>query len=175
MNSSILLLRRLGADKILHSGTTLLKHLVGVNECLNYLNETPALQRAGLFHSVYGTDSYKKPIISISERHILIDEIGKQSETSVYQYCATSSTSIINGLKGNCPVYCENFKKNPFLLSDQEFKELLVLHFANFWEQRRRNYSSQKPINKQLWKEISSHVGDKAEEILHSLILSEYS
>lgn len=48
-----------GADRVPHSERSLLDHLVGVADLLHHWTEDPILAKAGLFHSVRGTRSFR--------------------------------------------------------------------------------------------------------------------
>lgn len=75
----------LGCDKVKHSKTTLLNHLIGVRDILQEQGAPEYLQDAGLFHSVYGT-TYFKPQVT-QNRLIVQDLIGEQAELLVWYFC----------------------------------------------------------------------------------------
>ena len=74
----------MGCDKKRHREQTLLEHLIGTSEKLQKMGAPLYLQDAGLFHSVYGTSSYKDA--STWNRFAIIDEIGEQAEEIVYLF-----------------------------------------------------------------------------------------
>jgi SM-20-related protein len=83
-------LRSLGADKINHSGRTLLAHLIGTRNLLRKWGASVNVQNAGLFHSIYGTVSFKHALKSVADRDEIKNLIGEEAESLVYIFCTTS-------------------------------------------------------------------------------------
>ena len=52
-------LKSIGCDKLPHSNRTLLEHLIGTTQLLKNLGRSEIEQKAGLFHSIYGTEYYR--------------------------------------------------------------------------------------------------------------------
>ena len=75
-------LMSLGCDKTPHSSRTLLDHLKGVHDLLRDWGNDENVCNAGLFHSIYGTDTFKH--VSLSDRNALIDKIGTIAEGLVF-------------------------------------------------------------------------------------------
>lgn len=80
-------LRRHGADAIGHSERSLLAHLLGIRALLMSWGAGAHLLDAGLFHSVYGTESFRRPAIPDSDRSRVRDLIGDKAERLVWLYC----------------------------------------------------------------------------------------
>ncbi len=72
----------LGCDKTKHSHRSLLEHLKGVHDLLRDWGNDEETCLAGLFHSIYGTNTFKHR--SLSDRNALIDRIGATSEGLVF-------------------------------------------------------------------------------------------
>ena len=97
-----------------HSGRTLLEHLLGTYNKLKEWNAPEYLQDAGLFHSVYGTSSFKHQ--STNNRDAVRDLIGEQAEEIVFMFCSTEAPRT------------ENFRN----MQDGQLKaDLLLLSEAN--------------------------------------------
>ena len=79
-------LKNLDADKTKHTGGTLLEHLIGVHDILKEWNVSEHIQDAGLFHSVYGTASFKHK--STNDRDKVRELIGEQAEEVVFMFCS---------------------------------------------------------------------------------------
>jgi hypothetical protein len=77
-------LLKLDADKTRHSGRTLFEHLKGVHDLLRDWDNPTDVCLAGLFHSIYGTNTFKHQ--SLSDRGALIDMIGVKAELLVYHF-----------------------------------------------------------------------------------------
>lgn len=80
-------LRRRGAHEIAHSEHTLLDHLCGVRALLLHWGADADIADAGLFHSVYGTEVFRRPPIPESDRSIVRQLIGEKAERLVWLYC----------------------------------------------------------------------------------------
>ena len=76
--------RRDGAAMPHRCGTSLLAHLVGTHAILSAWGEAAEAQDAGLFHSVYGTSRYYRPLFRPDERAMLRDLIGDYAEALVF-------------------------------------------------------------------------------------------
>jgi len=81
------LLGLLCLDSVEHSGRSLYKHLLGTYELLIEWDAPTNLCIAGLFHSIYGTMSFKSNILTLEVRGELQKLIGKEAEKLVYLYC----------------------------------------------------------------------------------------
>src|SRR4051794_14366633 len=78
----------LGIEKIDHSKKTYLGHLIAVHRLMQSEGCTDELCRAGMFHSIYGTQlfqGFKLPLESRGEVRALI---GERAERLAYLNCA---------------------------------------------------------------------------------------
>ena len=71
-------LRSLGCMEKGHSGRDLYTHLEGTRKTLEELGAPEYLQDAGLFHSIYGTASFKHQ--STNDRNKVRELIGEKAE-----------------------------------------------------------------------------------------------
>lgn len=72
----------LDANKTRHSGRTLFDHLKGVHDLLRDWDNDTDVCNAGLFHSIYGTNTFKHQ--SLSDRGELVKMIGVRAEMLVH-------------------------------------------------------------------------------------------
>ena len=84
--TKIKFLEEIGAVDKSHSERTLLDHLLGTYNKLKEWNAPEYLQDAGLFHSVYGTSSFKHQ--STNNRDAVRALIGEQAEEIVFMFCS---------------------------------------------------------------------------------------
>ena len=80
-------LKSIGCDKLPHSNRTLLEHLIGTAQLLKNLGRSEIEQKAGLFHSIYGTEYYKDSEKLNVKRDEIKNIIGKDAEYLVYVFC----------------------------------------------------------------------------------------
>jgi len=81
---------RLGANRKSHSGRSLLDHLQGTERLLMAWDREPDVCVAGLFHSIYGTNTFHFRSLSLNERAHLIELIGPCAEQLVHLFCTSS-------------------------------------------------------------------------------------
>ena len=84
LETRIRFLRTHGAGAMQHSGSNLLEHLLGTYTILRGWNAREALCDAGLFHSVYGTESYQETAIPLKLREQTREIIGEEAEELAY-------------------------------------------------------------------------------------------
>jgi hypothetical protein len=77
-----------GAAQTVHSGYTLWDHLAGVHRILEACGSEDDVSTAGLFHSIYGTQVFKKVTIDSSRRAEVQDLIGQRAESLVWAFCS---------------------------------------------------------------------------------------
>jgi hypothetical protein len=83
------LLERAGAGLIRHSGRSLYEHLCGTHDLLEAWGNSKPICDGGLFHSVYGTASFKQKAWPISDRITIQKLIGSEAELMVYVFCTS--------------------------------------------------------------------------------------
>src|SRR5258705_7180313 len=80
-------LQRLHASEYSHAhGRSLQEHLVGTHNILRAWRQPFAIRAAGLFHSAYSTDVYRRHLLDPSERDQLRAVIGEKAERLVYLF-----------------------------------------------------------------------------------------
>jgi hypothetical protein len=119
-------LMSLDANKTPHSGRTLFEHLKGVHDLLRDWDNSHDVCLAGLFHSIYGTNTFKHQ--SMSDRGKLVQMIGVRAELLVH-YFSTKDRPFFNSLK-------DLDKPHPYDFWDKDVrKNLLEIEAANLLEQ----------------------------------------
>ena len=84
-STKIKFLQEAGTESMPHKNQSLFEHLVGVRDKLKNMGAPDHVQDAGLFHSIYGTDSYKNQ--TTNDRRKVKDLIGERAELLVYMFC----------------------------------------------------------------------------------------
>ena len=104
----------------MHSGRTLLEHLIGTYKILDEGFAPLHVCNAGLFHSVYGTAYFKPKTISLDKRDIVKDIIGREAENLAFMFCVIPTPRF----------------ENIMSLTDEKVRdELLMIEDANREEQ----------------------------------------
>lgn len=79
-----------------HTDGTLLDHLLGTFELLSLWKAPKHVCEAGLFHSVYGTESHPTVTVAMSDRLELRRRIGRQSERLVLAFHSAQWSRILS-------------------------------------------------------------------------------
>lgn len=123
MDKAIAFLLNNGADENAHSGRNLLDHLLGTAEILRSWDCDEDVVLAGLFHSVYGTESYHTQTISYDSREQVKEVIGKRAEQLAYEF-GSRNNRFISFIQNNetdlILIECANLieqKENPSFLA----------------------------------------------------------
>lgn len=132
-------LRSLEADQLGHSGGDLLSHLEGVAAMLEKWGAPEPLRLAGLYHSVYGTESYSQTALDPALRDRLREQIGSEAETLVFYFGMMAKKTFYANLTADPPysILCR-LTGNRYPLTEAEFDALCELTVANWLEQRPR-------------------------------------
>jgi hypothetical protein len=81
-------LLEVGVDTLSHAGdASLYQHLCGTEDLLAKAGRPVHEQLAGLFHSIYGTRSYKKTR-GLVTREEVVEVIGVRAETLAFLFCS---------------------------------------------------------------------------------------
>lgn len=129
-------LRGRGAKARSHSFSNLLDHLLGTRKLLLCWQASPTLCIAGLFHSVYGTESFEPETVSLAKRESVRELIGKPAEEMVYLFSVMTQESFENNLRAD-PEYRlrERTTGNWVEIEPQMLRDLCNLSAANWLEQ----------------------------------------
>jgi hypothetical protein len=134
----IALLQAIGAHRVQHSGGTLLDHLVGTAAILRRWGYDEDVCLAGLFHSVYGTSTFEKRLLSLDERARLVQVIGASAEQTAFLFSQILPESLWEAL-GSDQLRLRCKQSDSRLSVDAlELNRLLVLFWANEVEQAHR-------------------------------------
>ncbi|WP_433994213.1 DUF6817 domain-containing protein [Bradyrhizobium japonicum] len=125
MDSLLAWLRARGADCIPHSGGTLYGHLT--RTCLHVVRwgASAHVVRGALFHSVYGTRSFRHRLLSHEERPIVRSLIGGDAEQLVFLFSTLDRKKI----------FSEGNKVPPVCRPERVLRELAIIELANLADQ----------------------------------------
>lgn len=134
--SKLAFLAKFKTEEIEHSEHDLLSHLAGVRDVLAGWGESQALCDAGLFHSVYGTESFSSGAIPVNLRERVRDQIGEQAERLAWLFGAMRKGSFYANLERDPPFKIQSRLDDQWLeISSGEFADLVRLTVANWFEQ----------------------------------------
>ncbi|MDQ3180218.1 MAG: hypothetical protein M3Q33_06830, partial [Acidobacteriota bacterium] len=145
-------LKRFKADSVKHSSASLLVHLEGTGRILREWNCPAYLVKAGLFHSIYGTESFEQGLVSWRDRQIVEKVIGKRGEKLAYLFAAKTRRSFNRTVQAICKNRKNNgqndfvkltiedrFTRSSIDCSREEISDLCAMVLANAAEQASRH------------------------------------
>jgi hypothetical protein len=133
----IAFLRRHGAQELGHGARTLLRHLTGTEGLLRQWEARTALCDAGLFHSVYGTESFKGALIPADLRPTVATLIGDDAERIAWLFGALQKESLYAMLDQEEDFTVSHRQTgNAMAVTTGEYRDLCELTVANWLEQR---------------------------------------
>ena len=128
---------REGIDRIAHTDKTYLAHLIAVHNDMGAAGCSQELCRAGMFHSIYGTERFQGFKLPLERRPEVRDLIGQRAEWLAYLNCAMDRPAFDRALeKGQEPfLYVDRITKEEIKLSAKDFDDLCRIHLYDWLEQ----------------------------------------
>lgn len=129
-----------GTDKVPHSSTNFLAHLIGVYTDLGKWNCHEAVCRAGMFHSIYGTEPFQDFKLGLERRGEVRELIGERAERLAYLNSAMTRTTFDETVEKGSGTHSmiDRFTGKRVTFSPQEFEDLLNVHLCDWLEQVER-------------------------------------
>ena len=132
--SHLELLHALNTDENPHSGGALLDHLRGTHDYLEAWGNDQAVCLGGLFHSIYGTQSYETESASLDDRQRIRSVVGEQAERLAFLFSMTIRAGFFEGL-GEEGAYLRNRGTDEKIpVTQDELRDLIEMEVANYLE-----------------------------------------
>jgi hypothetical protein len=127
----------LGIDKIGHTKKTYLGHLIAVHRFMGELGCDEELCRAGMFHSIYGTQRFRGFTLPLEQRAKVRELIGERAERLAYLNCAMDRASFDRALDqtGEPLRITDRITGEEVELSRRDFDDLCRVHLYDWLEQ----------------------------------------
>jgi hypothetical protein len=128
----------LGIESIAHTSKTYLGHLIAVYRFLQSEGCEEEVCRAGMFHSIYGTERFQGFTLPLERRSEVRELIGERAERLAYVNCVMDRASFDKALleKSNGPFRIINrITGEEILFSRQDFDDLCRVHLYDWLEQ----------------------------------------
>jgi hypothetical protein len=125
------------AEKVPHSGKTYLGHLIAVYRLMESVGCSEELCRAGMFHSIYGTERFQKFKLPVERRAEVRALIGERAERLAYLNCAVDRASFDQAIHETSEPWkiIDRLSGDEVLLSRQDFDDLCRVHLYDWLEQ----------------------------------------
>lgn len=127
------LLRQLTASSG-HTGGTLYEHLLCTARLLELWGRPHEVCLAGLFHSVYGTQSYSTRSVSLTERSRIRDAIGERAEWLAYVFCVADRRAFFGKLGEPEPRLPDHVHETELSVLHEDLVALIEIELANYVE-----------------------------------------
>ena len=132
-------LERHRVDQTQHSGHSLLDHLLGTRSLLEAWGLDADVCSAGLFHSVYGTESYGRETIPPELRPTIQELIGARAEGLAWLFGILDNRGFMADLKaGSPPRIRHRLTEESISITAQQQADLMAMITANALEQLTR-------------------------------------
>jgi hypothetical protein len=127
----------LGTEQIGHSSKTYLGHLVNVYRLLKGQGYSEDVCRAGMFHSIYGTQVFQGFTLPLERRPEVGELIGERAERLAYLNCFVDRDSLDRAAEEDGETYGirERDSSEDVRLSRADFDDLCRVHLFDWLEQ----------------------------------------
>jgi hypothetical protein len=154
----------LGTDKVPHTNEVFLAHLIGVYRDLESWGCDEELCRAGMFHSIYGTEKFQKFSLSLDRRAEVRALIGERAERLAYANSAMDRASFDRAAASGGEIYAiaDRLTGRDIVLPQGEFDDLCRVHLCDWLEQvpRSRDWSYRRGA----YRRLAERLGGVAQE-----------
>jgi uncharacterized protein DUF6817 len=134
-------LRGLEIEEVPHSGKKgFLAHLVAVFHDLESWGAPQDVCRAGLFHSIYGTELFRRWSLPLDRRADIRNLIGERAECIAYVNCLMDRATFDALLESDGPYRIRNRETGESMeLSRADYDDLVRVHLCDWLEQVARS------------------------------------
>jgi len=131
----------LGIEKIGHTRKTYLAHLISLYRMLETQGCDEELCRAGMFHSIYGTQRFQGFTLPLERRAEVRGLIGERAERLAYLNCAMNRESLDRAVEQTSEPYqiLDRITGEEVTLSGRDFDDLCQVHLFDWLEQAPRS------------------------------------
>jgi hypothetical protein len=130
-----------GIEEMEHTGKTYLGHLLAVHRMMEEQACSTDACRAGLFHSIYGTEAFQRFQLPLDRRAEIRDLIGERAERLSYLNCAMDRASFDAALRrGQSPFrILDRLTGEEVSMEAGDFDDLCRVHLYDWLEQAPRS------------------------------------
>lgn len=154
----------MGVAEIPHTHKSYLAHLIAVYRYLESQGAAPDVCRAGMFHSIYGTELFQGFTLPLERRGEVRALIGERAERIAYINCAMDRASFDLALVRDTEPYriTDRITGAEVAVTRDDFDGLCQVHLFDFLEQVPR--SKRWDYRRAAYRRIASRLGEEARE-----------
>lgn len=159
-------LASLGIEQIAHTQKNYLAHLISVYKLMQAAAWDEELCRAGLFHSIYGTEKFQGYKLPLARRAELAELIGSRAEHLAYWNCVMDRSSLDELLsQADEPIFLRNRESGEMMsLTRSELDDLCCVHLFDWLEQAPRSRFGW-DYRRQAYRQMAQRLGSRAIEV----------
>jgi hypothetical protein len=127
----------LGVEQVPHTQKSYLAHLIAVYRDLETQGFSEDVCRAGMFHSIYGTEIFQGFTLPLERRSEIRSLIGERAERLAYLNCAMNRASFDRALEQDSEPYriLDRLTGEAVAMSGADFDDLCRVHLFDWLEQ----------------------------------------
>jgi hypothetical protein len=154
----------MGVEDVPHTDKSYLAHLIAVYRFLESQGYEQDVCRAGMFHSIYGTEKFQGFTLPLDRRDEVRDLIGDRAERLAYLNCAMDRASFDRAVDRAVEPYriVDRITGEVVGLSPQDFDDLCRVHLFDWLEQVPR--SREWDYRRASYRRMADRLGGPAEE-----------
>lgn len=166
-------LRAQGIEQVGHTGKSYLAHLIGVYKLMETQGCTEEACRAGMFHSVYGTELFQGFKLPLERRAEVRTLLGERAERLAYLNCAMDRSTFDHAVKqtGDRYTFTDRLTGEEITLSREDFDDLCRIHLYDWLEQVSR--SQKWDYRREAYLNLAERLGTTAQQVYGGVFASE--
>ena len=164
----------LGVEKVAHSQKNFLAHLIAAYRLMKDAGCDEELCRAGMFHSIYGTQQFQGFKLPLDQRGAVRALIGDRAERLAYLNCAMFRPTFDESVaqQGETYTFQDRITNENVTLSRQDFDDLCRVHLYDWLEQVPRSRYGWS-YRREAYRQMATRLGGIAEEIYAKVFANE--
>jgi hypothetical protein len=162
-----------GVEQVGHTGKSYLAHLIGVYKIMEVHGCTEELCRAGMFHSIYGTQRFQGFKLALERRPDVRALIGERAERLAYLNCAVDRASFDRAVEQDGDRYAilDRLTGAEVSLSREDFDDLCRIHLYDWLEQVPR--SQEWGYRRRAYRGMAERLGEPAQQVYERVFAAE--
>jgi hypothetical protein len=159
----------MGVERVPHTHKSYLAHLIAVSRFLESQGCPEDVCRAGMFHSIYGTERFQGFTLPLERRDEVRALIGDRSEYLAYLNCAMNRASFDRALDQVVEPYriMDRITGAEVQLLEHDFDDLCRVHLVDWLEQvpRSREWDYRRPAYRRMAERLGGPAGEDYERV----------
>jgi hypothetical protein len=162
-----------GVEQVGHTGKSYLAHLIGVYKLMQEQGCSDETCRAGMFHSIYGTERFQGFKLPLERRAGVRDLIGARAEFLAYLNCAMNRSTFDRAVKQTADRYAitDRLTGEEVTLARTDFDDLCRIHLYDWLEQVPR--SREWGYRREAYRDMAARLGAQAQQAYDRVFAAE--